>query len=58
MAKIRINGKDKSFKPQSPVVAKLIIKMKEKEEKRRMRFKEKRLAAGLNLVQRNFAWTA
>ena len=55
MAKIRINGKDKSFKPQSPVVAKLIIKMKEKEEKRRMSFQEKRLAAGLNLVQKNFA---
>ena len=47
MAKIRINGKDKIFKPQSPVVAKLIIKMKEKEEKR--------LVAGLNLVQKNFA---
>ena len=57
MAKIRINGKDKSFKPQSPVVAKLIIKMKEKEEKRRMSFQKKRLSAGLNLVQRNFAWS-
>ena len=55
MAKIRINGKDKIFKPQSPVVAKLIIKMKEKEEKRRMSFQKKRLAAGLNLVQKNFA---
>ena len=57
MAKIRINGKDKSFNSQSPVAAKLIIKMKEKEEKRMMNFQKKRLSAGLNLVQRNFAWS-